>query len=300
MAALIPTAAFAESGAAEPLADGTVSVGSPSSDDARLSEDIAEDAEPLADENILDDPLPLGGARLSEDAAADEALANTDGAEVSEEGPDTGNLPFPTDSADPSVPDNGISLMSIGTEDESIMKDYFKQFPGEYTLPDGSEWKVIVSPEGELTMSSPDGKANEAYVDSITKSGADVTKVTFASNNWHNNKGVAPQKLTLTWTTAVNSSYAHKSFKCAAATLYNDDGKTVTIEIGDDGVPVLHAQDGKDLTPLYYNVNNAEWLADEPENSQVPPKVTSVAYSAEDWYAQDKAPNTVDRTRLLY
>ena len=77
-------------------------------------------------------------------------------------------------------------------------------------------------------------------------------------------------------------------------TYYVNDDSEETIKIGADGVPVLHTQDNKDLTPLYYTVNNTEWLADNPEKSYV----TSVVYSAADWYAQDTAPNTVDRTRL--
>ncbi len=108
-AALMPTASFAAGGAAEPLADGTVSAGSLSSDDALLSEDTAADAEPFADENILEGPLSLGGARLSEDAAADEASDDTDG-EAAEPAPSEA----PADGPMPQNDEPGIETMSLG------------------------------------------------------------------------------------------------------------------------------------------------------------------------------------------
>ncbi len=488
-AALMPNVAFAAaSGVTEPLAGENISDGSLFLDDEQLSEDVTTDSvtDHSADETVLEGPLSLDDEQLSEDVTTDENPANTGGEEISEAENNTDN-DSSTNSEDSGASDNGIALTALDDAKKTVMKEYFQQFPGEYTLPDGSDWKIIVSAEGDLTMSSPDSKANNAYVDSITTSGTSVTKVVFASDDWYNSKGSsAPQKLTLTWTTTVNSSYDHRAFKCAATTFYDadknpikgfttnsyfiaDDGifsyeyfkdyigtyslsdaygtvydndiegignwyievaenghvylhegdkryeavmtagtatnnqkrvKTMvaalpdwytnnacttpayvtltwgydgdnkssnygkgalyfdvsgsttvgkglavykpgedggtgkqaistcipamrferseitefaksyltnyqdtyyvnddseeTIEIGEDGIPVLHTQDNKDLTPLYYTVNNTEWLADNPEKSYV----NSVVYSAADWYAQDTAPNTVDRTRL--
>lgn len=449
-------------------------------------------------------------------AASDDVTEPVTDEAASDGSPSSGDTQPPEEPIEEEEPDGsdmGIAPIAIEEADETFMRDYFKAFPGEYILPDGSGWKVIIDENGDLTMSSTDGKADNAYVDSITRSGANVTRVVFASNDWYNSKGnTAPQKLTLTWTTTVNSSYAHKSFKCAAATFYDAEGSLIKgfttncyfiasegifsyeyfkngsdvskggssyayvgeyvlsdayntvyggdidgigswkievaadghvylhegeqkyeavmasgmatngiqrvnemyaavpgwyttnsctapvyvkltwgcdkesrssnygngalyfdvsgstagkglavykpgedgatgknaisayipamrfelseggeskiakfaksrlapyatttdadtryrvndgteeyIEIKEDGSVVLHIGEGKELTPLYYTVNNAAWLAEDPDSSRVPPEVTSVVFSSEDWYAQNTNPKTTDRPTL--
>ncbi len=431
-----------------------------------------------------DDPADTG-----EDVVTPAETEGDEGNE-GEQGEEPVDEPAPEDGEGGDGSDMGIATIALSESDAEVLKNFCQQYPGEYKLPDGSDWMITVSEDGlKLTGTG----AENATIDSITTSGETIKTVKFTSPDWYkNDQKTNNQPLTLTWTTAVNSTYAHKSFKCGSATFYNKDksflkgfttnsyfiadngifsyeyfkerktgdvgyvgdyvlskaygdvydkdiagigswkieidenghvylcvdeehkyeavmtdaGKTNSIErvktmtvavpgwytknsctepayvkltwgydgdskssnygngalyfettglavykpnekgetgskkaisayippmrferneltefaksylknyenkyllndgseeyieIGDDGTTVLHIDDETTLTPLYYVVNNAEWITGSPEDSKSPSKVTSVVFSAADWYAQNKAPTTVDRTRL--
>ena len=111
---------------------------------------------------------------------------------------------------------------------KTILEDYFKDFQGEYTLSDGSRWKMTIDADGGMTMSSTDEKANNAFVDYFTMNSARTTfsTVVFSSPDWYSTKNAAYQTLTLTWTPTVSSKYDFNSFKVnKAVTFYEVGGK---------------------------------------------------------------------------
>ncbi len=116
---------------------------------------------------------------------------------------------------------------------ETVLKEFFADLSGDYILPDGSGWKVTVGDDGDVTLSDEEGKADNAFISYIkTNASAPraVTAITFTSPDWYNSASTSAKNyhtLTLTWTTAVNSSFAHKSFKCAAATFYDADKNVI-------------------------------------------------------------------------
>lgn len=114
---------------------------------------------------------------------------------------------------------------------ETVLKEFFQEFAGAYLLPDGSGWKVTVGGDGDVTLSDDEGQADNAFISYIKTNASnprEVTTVYFASPDWYkNDKATNYQTLTLTWTAKVNTSFAHRAFKCGSATFYDADKKVI-------------------------------------------------------------------------
>ena len=206
VAALLPTAAFAQTGGVtEPVADESTTDGSPSSDETQPPEGQIEEGDTASDSPSEAPGLPDGQDEQEEEPAPED--------EPEDE-------PVPEEDV-PDGSDMGIATIALSDEDAEVLQNFCQQYPGEYKLPDGSDWMITVSEDG-LKLSG-DGTEN-ATIDSITTS---VKTVVFASDDWWNSSKSKTQTLTLTWTTAVSSTYAHKSFKCTATTLYDSTKKAI-------------------------------------------------------------------------
>lgn len=211
-AALLPTAAFAQTGGVtEPVADESTTDGSPSSDETQPPEGQIEEGDTVSNSPSEAPGLPGGQDEQEEEPAPEEDPVD-----------DPAGEPAPED-GEPGGSDMGIAPIALSDEDAEVLQNFCQQYPGEYKLPDGSDWMITVSEDG-LKLSG-DGTEN-ATIDSITTSGETVKTVVFASDDWWNSSKSKTQTLTLTWTTAVGT-YAHKSFKCAAATFYDAEKKPI-------------------------------------------------------------------------